>query len=119
MIFRKRKLGKDYDGTKNSFVLKQLVAIWGGQYCPIFEPFLDCLLTAPHLLLHLNVVWIHLNNSRAFHQLWRATLITTICLNPLSRLQEFCQPLLKNHFIIPNVGKIRPSPPANVTGLDA
>jgi hypothetical protein len=68
-IFHKRKLGKDYDSTKNCLVLKQLVVIWGRQYCPIFEPFDDHRLTAPLPLLHLNIVWFRLNNSRAFHQL--------------------------------------------------
>ena len=55
-VFRQRKLGKDHDGTKNSLVLGQLVAKWGGQYCPILYPCIDHLLMAPHPLLHLHVV---------------------------------------------------------------
>ena len=41
--FCKRKLSKDNNGTKNCLVLKQLVAIRGGQYRSIFEPFVNSL----------------------------------------------------------------------------
>ena len=65
-MFCKRKLSKDNNCTKNCLVLNQLVAIRGRQNRPIFEPFVKGLLTVPNPLLHLCLLRICLNNSRAF-----------------------------------------------------
>jgi hypothetical protein len=88
MGFLQTKLSKDNNGTKNCLVLKQLVAIRNGQNRPIFEPFVNRLLTVPHPLLHLCLLRICLNNSRAFCIHWRITLIAIIHLTPLPLLQN-------------------------------
>ena len=44
-------LGKNYYGTKNRLVIKQLLAIRDSKNGPILETFVDSLLPVPHPLL--------------------------------------------------------------------
>jgi hypothetical protein len=76
--------------------------LWGDQYSPIFKPLIGGLLPAPHPLLHSCLVWVCLNNLRAFGKQKSTTLITAIRLTPPTWLQVFCQAMFENHIVIPN-----------------
>ena len=116
-----RKLGKTNDSSKHCLVLKNIVTVGGIQYPPIFELFINGLLSAPHPLCHVLHSWIRICQQTTwtfnFHRC--TPTVTPICFTPLSNLQVFRQSILENHLVVPITRLVRPIPPANIPRLDA
>ena len=110
----KRKLGENYNSTKNCLVLQKIMTVRGRQNCPIFKPLIHRLLPAPNPMLYFRSVRVGSTYTRAFDVGWGRALIAPICLAPLSRLQHHCQRIPEDCQVIPNSWSVRSAPPADI-----